>query len=241
MKIRHYRGGPLAGVLALAIFAGLVFLLIFVPAKVVGESFARLGLTPILGLVLLGAMFIWRGAGLWLYKSKRLVRETSYRMNPLAGFLGVPLEAMAERGDELKAQIIGVSVGGVLLPLAVSGWFLYHFAADTQAVLLTAGAALVVAVVAGALVRPGYMSGLSLPAWAPPLATLLGSLLFIGHPEAPRMAYVAACTGTLVGAGLFPLLAPHLRNNIEAQRVLVGGPDVFGGIFLAQIAAGIVT
>ncbi len=239
MNMRQYRIPPGAGLGLLVVLVLVVFALVFVPVRVAGESFERLGLSPILGLAVLFAMLIWRNFRLTIHISPRLVAEpVAQSVQTMFSYLG-GMAPNLEHTGELVRQRIAVSVGGCIVPLALCVLFALRLPAETEVLAWTAGAVAVVAVVCFGSLKPCPGLGLRVPVFIPPAATLVACIVLQGQPFAPQAAYIAAVLGTLLGAGVVPLLLVRVRNRIDAPWIVIGGPGVFGGLFLASIAAGL--
>ncbi len=239
MNMRQYRMPPGAGLGLLAVLALLVFALVFVPARMAGESFERLGLSPMLGLVVLFAMLLWRTSRLTIHTSPHLVAEpVAPPMPTLLSRMG-DMAPQVEHTGELVRQRIALSVGGCLVPLAMCVLFALRLPAETEVWAWVAGAVLVVAVVCFASLKPWLGRGLRVPVFIPPAATLVACLVLQGKDFAPQAAYIAAVAGTLLGTGVAPLLLPRIRNRLDAPCIVIGGPGVFGGLFIASIVAGL--
>lgn len=237
--MRYYRLPPGAGLGALLVALFIIFALVFIPARVAGESFERLGLSMLQGVVVLGVMLLWRTVAVTVHVSKRLVpllvmpsmRSMLLRMQ------GV--EPEQEHTGELVPQRIALGAGGCIVPLLMCLYFLANTPDLASAWPWMAAAALVVGGVCFATIKPSPTTGVQVPLFVPPAATLVASLVLKGQSFAPQAAYVGTVLGILISTGVVPLLLPRMRNRIETPRFTIGGPGVFGGLFLACLAAGL--
>ncbi|MBU1247774.1 MAG: DUF1614 domain-containing protein [Proteobacteria bacterium] len=237
--MRQYTLPPGAGLGILFLFGLLVFGLIFVPAHVAGESFERLGLTMLQGLVVLVCMLLWRGKSFIIHVSSRLVPQVAAQAMNAMLFRMQGMEPESEHTGELVHQRIAVSVGGAVVPLCLCAYFAFRLSTHTNAWAWTAGVVALVAVVCFAALKPWPGQGLRLPVFLSPAATAVAAMVLRGQPFAPQAAYIAAVAGTLIGAGLAPLVISRFRNRLDAPLLVIGGPGVFGGLFFATIAAGL--
>lgn len=237
--MRYYRFGPGAGLGALVFAALIIFALIFVPARLAGEAFERLGLTTVQGVAVLAAMLIWRTASLTVFRSRKLVpdRPAETMQQMLLRMQGVEHEG--EHTGELVRQRISLGVGGALVPLGLCAWFAAGLPADQEAWAFVAGGVAVVGAACFAALKPRVGRSPELPVWLPPLVTIVAALLVSGREYAPQATYLSAVLGTLAGTGVLPFVVRRTRRQLDAPNIVIGGPGVFGGIFLATLAAGL--
>ena len=244
-RMRQYRLPPQHGLLALVVLGLVVYVLVSVPVGVMAESFERLGLEPWQGAVVLLAMIALRTVSLPLWTSRRLVSR--YRDEEAAAEMGAfffmvqRLQRMSqglEQESELVPQQFSLSVGGVLVPLGLSVFFLLR-APDPSALLGWLGVVVAVsAAVCAGFARPAPFTGLSLPVLAPPVAALLSGWLAPLPGFGPETAWIAGSLGGILGAALH-LAVPSMRSRITAPEVVLGGPGSFGGVFLVAFVAGL--
>jgi uncharacterized membrane protein len=83
------------------------------------------------------------------------------------------------------------------------------------------------------LARPLKGVGIALPAFIPPVAAALFSLL-IAYNDAPVVAYISGTVGTLIGADLLNL---KKIGKLGAPVASIGGAGTFDGIFLNGVFA----
>jgi uncharacterized membrane protein len=246
--MRQYRIPPQGGLLFLVVFGLIIYALVSVPVNVMAESFHRLGLTPLQGAAVLVAMVVFRSVPLPLWKSRRLV--TRPRRDDPAAFMEGMFRIMAmrlERTDEdmdledrneLVPQRFSVSVGGVLVPLAMSVYFLVR-AGDPGGLLLWLGLSVAVsAAICAGFARPAPFAGIVLPVLAPPVAAFLAGWLAPLPGFGPETAWIAGSLGAFLGLVLH-LLVPSMRDRISTPEVVLGGPGSFGGVFLVAFVAGL--
>jgi uncharacterized membrane protein len=132
-----------------------------------------------------------------------------------------------------ETVLLGVNVGGALIPSAVACYLLVRVAPPLPAL----AAALVVALVVHRVARVTPRSGVEVPALLPPvLAAACG--LVAGGAHVASTAYVAGTLGTLVGADLWNLRRLGALGTTAAS---IGGAGTFDGIFLTGIVAAVVT
>ena len=240
-----YRLPPGQGLLALVFLALVIYALVAVPASVMAASFERLGLTPLQGFAVLLAMLLTKDLSVPLFRSKRLVPDQDpggfqARFGPLGAFIQMSqrLQQEGEGASELVPQEYAVSVGGFVVPLALSAYLVAR-APDAQALLPWLGMSVALAAgICAAFTRPSPFTGLSLPVLAPPLGAALCAMLVVPAAYGPETAWISGSLGGLLGAAAH-LLIPAMRARIQTPRVVLGGAGSFGGIFLVAFLAGL--
>lgn len=229
--------GLWAVVLMLAFLAGLFFLFVFLPVSLAAGAFAKLGLTPLQGLLVFVLTLLGRTTDIPLFRTGRLVRHFGVTM--LGPFLCVSPLNRPNRPEallaELREQTVAVNVGGCLVPVILSGYLL----ARQQWVLAQSPwfwlCLVLVAAASFAAVRVVPHFGLRLPLWVPPFATIVTAALFAPVELAPTVAYVAGSLGALLGGNVLHLLDPRTRDRLDAPLISIGGAGTFGGVFLAGV------
>ncbi|HMM37305.1 MAG TPA: DUF1614 domain-containing protein [Desulfovibrio sp.] len=229
--------GLWAVVLMLAFLAGLFFLFVFLPVSLAAGAFAKLGLTPLQGLLVFVLTLLGRTTDIPLFRTGRLVRHFGVTM--LGPFLCVSPLNRPNRPEallaELREQTVAVNVGGCLIPMFVSGYLLLRdggILAASPWFWLCLGL-VAAASFAAARVVPHF--GLRLPFWVPPVATVVTAAMFAPVNLAPGVAYAAGTLGALLGGNVLHYLDPRSMGRLDAPILSVGGAGTFGGVFLAGI------
>ena len=204
----------------------LIFLLfiLFLPVlfvlgyfHIVTIGFENLGISSETTIFLLLFILIGSTINIPLTKKKLIyVRERSFW-----GFLRKP---------KLEVQGIAVNLGGAVMPVLLSFYFLYltwQFGFSLQPILIATGLMIVISKIL-ARVIPGR--GISLPALIPPVFAAIFAMILAPQFAAP-CAFVSGTLGTLIGADLLNL------GKVQKQGgfVSIGGAGVFDGIFLVGI------
>ncbi len=136
---------------------------------------------------------------------------------------------LVPRVRQRRQTVIGVNLGGALVPAAVAGYLIVRDGLGMRA-LLAVG---IVGAVSFLLARPVPGVGIVLPGLIPPIVAALAALV-IAEQVAPALAYVSGVLGTLVGADLLNL--PRIRR-LGAPVASIGGAGTFDGIFLSGLIA----
>ncbi|BCS87479.1 hypothetical protein PSDVSF_07210 [Pseudodesulfovibrio sediminis] len=185
------------------------------------------------------AILVGRMVNIPFHTSERLVviprpRKVQYTMDEA----GRPVQIEEEPANELKKQVFAVNVGGFVLPLLLSITFLIrqHMVYQTEGVYLWIGFVLIM--VAGgcyATAKADPFTGLRIPLVMPAIITFLCVYFFVPEPVRPVAAYVAGTMGAILGGNIIPLMTKRIRNAVGAPVVSIGGPGIFGGVFVAGI------
>ncbi|EKP95123.1 DUF1614 domain-containing protein [Thermaerobacter subterraneus] len=194
-------------------------------AQVAALSFARLGLSPA-GAFLLFALSLV-GSGINLPLRRERVPLDPPPVPPIAFFWLFPMV----QPPRVAERVLAINVGGAVIPTLFSLFLLGAGRAPLVAALV---ATVLVAAVAKALARPVPGRGIVLPAFIPPLAAVVITLLVAPPGSRAAVAYVAGTLGTLVGADLLNLRA---LDRMGPGMLSIGGAGVFDGIFLVGVLA----
>ena len=125
--------------------------------------------------------------------------------------------------------ILAVNVGGAVIPILLSTYLVLHDRLYVRAAIAVA----IVAVVAHGLATPIPGVGIAISwFWPPVLAAIVALILSRGY--APPLAYVGGSIGVLIGADLTNL---DQLQTLGAPVASIGGAGTFDGVFLAGIAA----
>jgi uncharacterized membrane protein len=208
----------------LLFFTALLALLFFLfSIQLVGLAFAKIGIHPLMALLILLASLLGAGMNVPL-----TILEGEPQVVPrTVRFFGIRYVVPAIERNQV---VLALNMGGAVIPLILSGMLLLRAGAPWRMGLATVA----VAAASYATARPVPGVGIALPLLVPPLAAV-GAALLLGTRElAPAIAYVSGTVGTLVGADLLHL---HQVKRLGATMVSIGGAGTFDGIFLSGIIA----
>ncbi|MDQ7031568.1 MAG: DUF1614 domain-containing protein [Desulfonauticus sp.] len=130
-------------------------------------------------------------------------------------------------------QIIALNVGGGLVPLFLSLYFVFQIGVSLNLAICF----LIVTIVCYQLARPIPGIGIGIPFLIPPLVTVLVTWMFAPPSIAPQVAYVSGTLGTLIGADVLHLLNPKDQDQYISPVLSIGGAGTFDGIFLCGVLA----
>lgn len=232
---------PVASLIVGSVLVFLFLFLIFfvIPVGIVTEAFARLGLSPVQGILVLLAMIIGSKFNLTVHVSDRLVRVAAFSSVQFRGnMLWFARREMNDTGEDLlKKQEIAVNVGGCVIPCLMAAFILWKGWGDEGLLPWCVMAAGVVGAACYAFAKPRPGVGLTIPILLPPLLTAMSVWLLVPHELAPQVAYVGGCVGTLAGADVAHLFSKRTRDRLDAAVLSIGGAGTFGAVFLTGILA----
>ncbi len=222
---------PLAGLAIVFLFFGLALLFAFIQVGIITVAFAKLGLTPWQGFLLLMATLFGSSVNLPLFKTGRQVPMCLPQLSSFFRHVRGPNYTCPE--GQLIDQQISINMGGCIIPCFLSVHLLSQGSPAMPFIICTA----VVAAVCYTLARPIQGVGIGIPFLVPPLITALAAMLLAPPETAPHVAYVAGSLGTLLGADVFHLLTPRTMGQLQAPMLSIGGAGTFDGIFITGILA----
>jgi len=200
-------------IILILILAFIFFLFLF---NVIAISFTKLGLTPAQTFFIFIAIIIGGYINIPVSRRKVVIKERG--RVPFPFFYYPPRVAQ---------QVIFVNVGGAVIPVALSLYFL------PQAPLApTIIATLLITTLSKLIARPVPGVGIAMPVFIPPVASALLALILADRNPA-AVAYISGVLGTLIGADLLNMS----RIRDIGLTVSIGGAGVFDGIFLVGIIA----
>lgn len=186
-------------------------------------GFEKLGISPEATLFLLLAILIGSAINIPLAKKKLIyVQEPRF-----FGLWRVP---------KIKAQGMAINLGGAVIPILLSFYFLYLTWLQGLEIkpILIATALMIIVSKFLARVIPGV--GISMPALIPPIFSAILALVFAPNFAAP-CAFVAGTMGVLIGADILNLKKAQKYGGFLS----IGGAGVFDGIFLVGIVSALLT
>ncbi len=186
---------------------------------IVTLGFEKLGISPEITIFLLLAILIGSSINIPLGKKKLIYKEESR-------FFGL------FRAPRIEAQGIAINLGGAVIPIFLSFYFLFltfKSGFSLEPILI---ATILMVVISRFLARVIPGRGISLPALIPPIFSALFAFLLAPNFAAPT-AFIAGVLGTLIGADILNLKKAQEYGGF----ISIGGAGVFDGIFLIGIAS----
>jgi uncharacterized membrane protein len=217
----HYMPGqPL---LYLLLGGLIVAMLVLLEIGLLNRAYLRLGLPPRVAMLVLLASL----AGAYLNVPIARLPDAQVVQRAYVGVFGMPY--WAPQVVDWPGTILAVNVGGAVIPVLLSLYLVVH-----NRLVFEAGAAIViVAIVVHQLATPIAGVGISVPLLWPPILAAVVALILSRRNAAP-LAYVGGSIGVLIGADLMNL---DKLQSLGAPVASIGGAGTFDGVFLAGIAA----
>jgi uncharacterized membrane protein len=206
---------PLGCLAAVLLFLSIPLILVLLFLNLLTFSFGELGLSASSALTLIVVMLVGSLINIPLTRK----RVTYTRPTGVRGVFSPPVTEYSG---------VAINVGGALVPLCLSLYFVTLLPSMWQVGAATGIMAIVARL--SARVIPGR--GIVLPMFIPPILSALVAVLLAREFAAP-VAYIAGTLGTLIGADLLNL---HRIGRLPGV-VSIGGAGLFDGIFLVGIVA----
>jgi len=208
-------------------FLSFIFFILFLPIlfilgyfHVVTVGFEKLGFSSETTILLLLAILIGSSINIPLGRQKLVQVE-----EPV--FFGL------FRQPRIKSQGIAVNLGGVVIPVLISLYFLYlgwRQGFSLEPILIAVILMIIIAKLSARII-PGR--GIVLPFFIPPLFAVIFALILSPGFAAPT-AFISGVLGTLIGADLLNL---RKVQKISPGFLSIGGAGVFDGIFLVGMVS----
>ena len=199
------------------LFLPILFILGFFHVITIG--FEKLGVSPETTLLILLAILIGSTINIPLTRQK-LVR------------IEEPIFFGLFRTPRIKTQGIAINLGGAIIPILLSFYFLFlgwRAGFALQPVLI---ATILMIIISKFLARIVPGRGIALPALIPPIFSAIFALILAPGFAAP-CAFISGVLGTLIGADLLNLKKAQKYGGF----ISIGGAGVFDGIFLVGIVS----
>jgi uncharacterized membrane protein len=210
---------PIAFIIFILFVLFLPLLFVLGYFQVITWGFEKLGISPEITLFLFLAILIGSAINIPIGRKRIIYVEESR----FFGFWKKP---------KLKAQGLAINLGGAVIPVLISFYFLFlgwRAGFNLKPVLI---ATLLMILVAKILARVIPAQGVSLPALVPPIFAAIFSLILFPDFSAP-CAFISGTLGVLIGADILNLKKARKYGGFLS----IGGAGVFDGIFLIGIVA----
>ncbi len=207
--------------ISIAIFLIFLFLIPFLIFMLPAVAFAKLGLSPFIGLVFFWLCLMGSLINIPVYR-----KELEYYEEPddittfFNRFFGIRIPAFHE-------QIVSLNLGGAILPGLLSLYLISRVNISS-----VVPATVVTTIFSYYLSKPVKGVGIVIPAFIPPIIAAVAALIFSEKGNAPAVAYISGVMGTLIGADLLRL---RQIKKFGVFFLSIGGAGVFDGIFIVGI------
>jgi uncharacterized membrane protein len=214
---------PLAIPFLLALFIGLILLVVLIELKVLSYAYERIGINRrhVFAVLLLSLV------GSYVNIPVAELPGEEIESDRVVTFFGVQYVVPGKVHE--SRTIIAVNVGGAVIPTLLSIYLLVKNQLYVRGLIAVA----IVTVIVHMLAKPVPRLGISVPVFVPPLVAA-GVALILSWHNAPPLAYIAGSLGTLIGADLLNL--DQIRG-LGAPVASIGGAGTFDGIFVTGILA----
>ena len=213
---------PLHLVVLIALLAALIG---FVELGVLTVAFDKLDLSPRSAYLLLITTLAGSFLNLPLFRIRSEPHPVSSIPVQYREFFGLPRN-LPEPGRTL----IGVNVGGCVVPVAFCGYLIVHHPLSS---LELAACVAAVTLVARLFSRPIRGLGIGIPILVAPITAAAVAYL-VDRDQAAPLAYIGGTLGVLIGADLLRL--PDIRR-LGVPFASIGGAGSFDGIFVTGLLA----
>jgi len=201
-----------------------IFFITLLQVNLFEIAFAKLGLTPQESLLLLIGSLVGSGVNLPLLQLRNSESEFPVKWAIQKIIWGVVPTKLSNK------IIIAVNVGGCLIPLGLSLYFISLQLIDPSKVIISVFAITLLSYKSSELI-PGF--GVGMPIFLAPLSAALLALV-IDPEHAAQLAYISGVLGVLIGADML-----RIKNiaQLGTSIAVIGGAGTFDGIFLTGLLA----
>ncbi|MEK6685754.1 MAG: DUF1614 domain-containing protein [Pseudomonadota bacterium] len=199
-------------------------MLVLIQVELLSFAFAKLGLPPALGLMVLLLSLLGSVINLPVTRLKSDLPFQEITQPVYYGLLRIPLPPFHNETQ------ISINLGGCVIPIALS---IYLFSNSTLTLSSTLLGVAMISGISYFFSRPVQGFGIGMPIMIAPISAALVSLLISPEQSAP-LAYISGTLGVLIGADLLRLKdIPKLGTPYAS----IGGAGTFDGIFITGIVA----
>lgn len=195
-----------------------------IQVELLSFAFAKLGLPPALGLVVLSLSLLGSVINLPVTRIKSQVPIREFTKAVYWGLLRVPV-----RPFQNETQI-SINLGGCLIPAALS---IYLFSNSPLSLSSTLLGVAIITLISYSFSRPIQGLGIGMPILVAPVSAALVGLILSPEHSAP-LAYISGTLGVLIGADL---LRMKDISRLGTPYASIGGAGTFDGIFITGIVA----
>ncbi|MFH1037016.1 MAG: DUF1614 domain-containing protein [Patescibacteria group bacterium] len=211
---------PVAFILFLAFVLIIPILFVFGYFGVVTLGFEKMGFSSEATLAIFFAILIGSAINIPLTGKKFLyVEERS--------FWGL------WRTPKLLAQRVSINLGGAVIPVLLSIYFLFMTLQKGFPLKPILIATILMIIISKALAKINPQKGITMPTLMPPIISAIIALI-VAPDFAASCAFISGVLGVLIGADLLNL---KKIQKMGSGFISIGGAGVFDGIFLIGIAS----
>lgn len=195
-----------------------------IQVELLSFAFAKLGLPPELGLMVLFLSLLGSVINLPVTRIKSQVPIREFTKTVYWGLLRVPVRPFHNETQ------ISINLGGCLIPAALS---IYLFSNSPLSLSSTLLGVAIITLISYSFSRPIQGLGIGMPILVAPVSAALVGLILSPEHSAP-LAYISGTLGVLIGADL---LRMKDISRLGTPYASIGGAGTFDGIFITGIVA----
>ena len=205
----------------------LVVVLIFLFIGITESAFEEIGFTRIEFAIILVLTLVGSFINIPVTRVSGDEPVVGYREVRFYGFTyRIPVTARAR-----VSTVVAINVGGAVIPILVSAYLLLTH--SSLAVYALIGV-VVTSILVHLMAKKVKGQGIETPAFLPPLAAAIISILIHPGHGVAVIAYISGSMGALIGADLSNL---NGITELGAPMVSIGGAGTLDGVFLTGIIA----
>lgn len=195
-----------------------------IQVELLSFAFAKLGLPPALGLMVLFLSLLGSVINLPVTRIKSQVPIREFTQTVYWGLLRMPIRPFHNETQ------ISINLGGCLIPATLS---IYLFSNSSLSLPSTLLGIAIITMISYFFSRPIQGLGIGMPILVAPVSAALVGLLISPEQSAP-LAYISGTLGVLIGADL---LRMKDISRLGTPYASIGGAGTFDGIFITGIVA----
>ena len=199
-------------------------MLMLIQVELLSFAFAKLGLSPDSGLVVLFLSLMGSVVNLPVARIKCNAPVQKFTQPVYWGLLRIPVRPFHNETQ------ISINLGGCLIPATLS---VYLFSNSTLSLSSTLLGIAIISAISYFFSRPIQGFGIGMPILVAPVSAALVGLLISPEQSAP-LAYISGTLGVLIGADLLRLKD---ISRLGTPYASIGGAGTFDGIFITGIVA----
>jgi uncharacterized membrane protein len=223
VPLNQFQYLPLSELSFLVLVAAFILIVILIQLGVLRYAYMQLGVRPGAAMLLLFASLVGSYFNIPLAQLPGHQIVSGQEISYFGMIYVVPATI------EWPGTVIAVNIGGAVIPVLMSVYFLVRHKFWERGLIATG----IVAAVCYTLAHPLPGVGIAEPVFVPALTAAIVALLLSGE-QAASLAYVGGSLGTLIGADLLNL---GKIPSLGAPVASIGGAGTFDGIFLIGIFA----
>jgi len=199
-------------------------MMMLIQVELLSFAFAKLGLPPEIGMMVLSLSLLGSVVNLPVAKIKNHAPIRELPQSVYWGLLRIPVQPYRN-----ETQIF-INLGGCLIPATLSIYLFSNSTLSLSSVLL---GITIISIISYYFSRPIQGLGIGMPILVAPVSAAMVGLL-ISPEQSAALAYISGTLGVLIGADL---LRMKDISRLGTPYASIGGAGTFDGIFITGIVA----